>query len=74
MDQAEEVQISLNSLLKEVYGEKGGLPHLDGRNTIFGEVVKGIEVLDKIARKPTNEFDRPLEDVKFTITILKELK
>jgi len=59
---------------KEIYGEKGGLPHLDGRNTIFGEVVKGIEVLDKIARKPTNDFDRPLEDVKFTITILKELK
>lgn len=60
---------------KEVYGEDGGLPHLDGRNTVFGEVVKGIEVLEKISKLPTNlQTERPLEDIKMTITIVKEPK
>lgn len=59
---------------KEAYGGIGGLPHLDTKNTVFGEVIKGKEVIDAIIAKETNENDRPLEDVKMKITILKGVK
>jgi len=38
-------------------------PHLDGRHTNFGEVVSGIEVIDKIENSKTNEMDQPLEKI-----------
>jgi len=52
---------------REVYKTIGGVPHLDQNYTVYGEVVKGLEVVDKIAAVPTskgNDRDRPLEDVK----------
>ena len=52
---------------REVYKTIGGTPHLDQGYTVFGEVVKGIEVIDKIASVPASkgaDRDRPLEDVK----------
>lgn len=53
---------------REVYKTLGGTPHLDQNYTIFGEVVKGLEVIDRIAAVPTSkgpaDRDRPLEDVK----------
>lgn len=49
---------------KEVYKTIGGAPHLDQNYTVFGEVVKGLEVIDSIAAVPTGAFDRPLEDVR----------
>jgi peptidyl-prolyl cis-trans isomerase B (cyclophilin B) len=45
----------------------GGIPHLDENYTVYGEVVKGLDVVDKIAAVPTSkgtDRDRPLEDVK----------
>lgn len=56
---------------KEVYMTIGGTPHLDGSYTVFGEVVEGLEVIDKIAAVETNEQDRPLENVKMKIKIIK---
>lgn len=53
--------------LREVYKTIGGTPHLDQNYTVFGEVVKGIEVVDKIAAVPTSKADdrdRPLQDVR----------
>ncbi|HPG11905.1 MAG TPA: peptidylprolyl isomerase [Chitinophagaceae bacterium] len=53
--------------LREVYKTIGGTPHLDQGYTVFGEVVNGIEVIDKIAAVPTSrkaDRDRPLEDVR----------
>jgi cyclophilin family peptidyl-prolyl cis-trans isomerase len=48
---------------REVYKTIGGTPQLDQAYTVFGEVMKGIEVVDKIAVTPTSR-DRPLEDVR----------
>jgi peptidyl-prolyl cis-trans isomerase B (cyclophilin B) len=50
-----------------VYKTIGGVPHLDQNYTVFGEVVKGLEVIDKIAAVPTSrnsDRDRPLTDVR----------
>ena len=51
---------------REVYKTIGGTPHLDQNYTVFGEVVKGHEVIDSIAAVPTNRSmgDRPLNDVR----------
>jgi cyclophilin family peptidyl-prolyl cis-trans isomerase len=51
---------------REVYKTIGGTPHLDQNYTVFGEVVKGLEVVDKIAATPTTKAptDRPLEDMR----------
>lgn len=56
---------------REVYKTIGGAPHLDRNYTVYGEVVKGLELIDKIAVVETDGNNRPLSDVKMTITILK---
>ena len=48
---------------KKVYTTVGGTPHLDGQYTVFGEVIEGLEIVDKIAAVKTSEWDRPVEDV-----------
>ena len=48
----------------QAYTTVGGAPFLDGDYTVFGEVVSGMEVVDKIAAQPKDGNDRPLEDIK----------
>jgi len=55
----------------EIYMTLGGTPHLDGSYTIFGEVVKGLEIIDSIAYCPTDAYDRPIEDVFYSISLIK---
>lgn len=56
---------------KEIYKTIGGTPHLDGSYTVFGEVIEGFDVIDKIAAEKTDQADRPIEDVKIiSMTIL----
>lgn len=57
---------------REVYKTTGGTPQLDKRYTVFGQVVQGIELIDKVAVVPTDSNDRPKEDVKMSITLLKK--
>lgn len=57
---------------REVYKTLGGIPHLDQNYTVFGEVVKGIEMIDTIAAVKTDPRDRPLEDVRMEVTVLKK--
>ncbi len=56
---------------REIYKTEGGVPHLDEAYTIFGQVVEGMEVIDRIAAVETDDRDRPKEDVSILeITIL----
>ena len=48
----------------EAYTTVGGTPHLDGQYTVFGEVVEGLDVVDKIQQVATDPADRPVDDIK----------
>ena len=56
---------------RELYTTIGGYPSLDGEYTVFGEVVKGLNVVDSIAAQKTNSINRPDKDVKFSIEMVK---
>jgi len=49
--------------VRQVYKTIGGAPHLDGEYTVFGEVIKGMDVVDKIAELETDDVNRPKVDV-----------
>lgn len=55
----------------QIYTTLGGTPHLDGAYTVFGEVVEGLGILDSIASRPTDAYNRPIEDVIYSISIIK---
>lgn len=56
---------------RKAYTTAGGYPELDGKYTVFGRCVAGMEVIDKIAALKTDRNNRPLTDVKITVTIIK---
>ena len=49
---------------RKAYMLEGGAPHLDDKYTIFGQVVKGMDIVDKIQYVKTDENDRPLKNIK----------
>ena len=55
----------------EIYTTLGGTPHLDGSYTVFGEIVEGMDVLDRIASVPTDDYNRPLNDVVYSISLVR---
>ncbi|MGQ0737839.1 MAG: peptidylprolyl isomerase [Bacteroidota bacterium] len=62
---------------REVYKTIGGIPHLDQGYTVYGEIIKGLDVADKISAVPTSkgtDRDRPLEDVKIVSAQLVKRK
>lgn len=54
--------------LRQDYTTIGGTPHLDGQYTVFGEVLKGMDVVEKIQNAATGRADRPKEDIKILST------
>ncbi|MBV7529233.1 peptidylprolyl isomerase [Chitinophaga sp. sic0106] len=57
---------------KKVYESIGGIPRLDGDYTVFGEITKGYEVVEKISGQPTDKNDVPVTPVIFSVTVLKK--
>lgn len=56
------------------YRKVGGTPHLDGTYTVFGEVVEGLGVVEKIQAVETDDYDRPLYDVRILrATVVRDL-
>jgi len=53
----------------ELYTTMGGTPHLDDDYTVFGRVVEGLDVIDKIAAVETGRMDKPVEDVFMTVEV-----
>lgn len=56
---------------KTIYKTIGGTPHLDSQYTIFGEVIEGLEVIDKIAAVGKNKDDRPLIEVRMWVKVVE---
>jgi peptidyl-prolyl cis-trans isomerase B (cyclophilin B) len=56
---------------RAAYKTIGGTPHLDDEYTVFGEVISGLDVIDKIAAVQTAAGDKPVKDVKMKITVIK---
>ena len=68
----EHFQIKIPESHREVYKTIGGAPFLDMNYTVFGQVISGLDVIDKIANAPKDKNNRPLHDIKMKITLLKK--
>ena len=60
--QFEDVKLKLSDEQRQVYSSIGGAPHLDGEYTVFGEVIEGLDVVDRIAALKVDENYRPERD------------
>lgn len=67
------LDIELTPEMREAYMTVGGTPHLDGSYTVFGEIVEGLDVVERIQGVETDEGDRPLQPVMIIkATVVKE--
>ena len=64
LDEATGGQIKLTPELREAYQRFGGTPHLDGQYTVFGQVVEGLDVVNRIQWTETDSNNRPLNDIR----------
>ena len=63
------VERDISPGIVKAYSTVGGTPQLDGQYTVFGKVIQGLEVIDKIAAAPRDENDRPREDVRMHVSV-----
>ena len=57
-------QTKFSSEMFWTYRKRGGSPHLDGQYTVFGEVTEGLEVVERIQRVFTDDYNRPVDDIR----------
>ncbi|KXX68352.1 peptidylprolyl isomerase [Flammeovirga sp. SJP92] len=71
MEKKYDVQLIDKPTRKEriAYTKLGGTPFLDREYTVFGQVVEGLDIIDKIASQKVNAQKRPIEDIKMSITV-----
>lgn len=63
------VEKDVSPEMVQAYTTLGGTPMLVGQYTVFGKVIKGLEVIDKIAAQPKDAADRPTEDIRMVVTV-----
>jgi cyclophilin family peptidyl-prolyl cis-trans isomerase len=56
---------------RDAYMNVGGTPFLDRDYTVFGHIIKGLDVIDRIAAVETDPRDRPVKDVKMKVRVIK---
>ncbi len=76
VEQAQMIPYKISEEHRKVYKALGGTPHLDQNYTVFGEVVKGMDVIDRIAAVETRKNDdRPVKDVRIlNVKLIKRKK
>lgn len=57
-------QTKFSSEMYWTYKKRGGSPHLDGQYTVFGEVTEGLDVVEKIQKVFTDDYNRPVDDIR----------
>ncbi len=62
--------IKYNTAQRQLYKKIGGAPWLDDDYTVFGEVIEGMKIMERIAQLPRDKQDRPKEDVQMQVRIL----
>ena len=68
-------RVKLTPEMRETYKTIGGIPHLDGGYTVFGEITEGLDVVEKIQLSATDDNDRPLEDIRIIkASVIEEVK
>jgi peptidyl-prolyl cis-trans isomerase B (cyclophilin B) len=70
LDSLTQGQVKITPEMAEVYKTVGGTPHLDGQYTVFGEVVEGLEVVDRIQQVATDKNDRPQVDIRILRAVI----
>ena len=72
LDQAEgQKDIRYTPEQRKVYLENGGYPSLDQNYTVFGQVISGLDVIDKIAEAKRDRRNRPEKDIKMKVRLIK---
>ena len=70
LDTLTQGQVKITPEMAAVYKTIGGTPHLDGQYTVFGEVVEGLDVVDRIQQTATDKNDRPQTDIRILRAVI----
>jgi len=72
LDSLSQGQLSFSEEMTDYYRRYGGSPHLDGQYTVFGEVIEGLDVVDRIQQVFTDDYRRPVDDVRILRATVEE--
>lgn len=62
--------VKMSPEVRQLYKTEGGSPHLDGQYTVFGQVIDGLDVVERIQQQPVDENDRPKVDLRIRKAIV----